>query len=535
MKRASAVLVSMALASAAGAQPLPADQAAMRAHVAYLASDALRGREAGTPDYDKAAQYVAEQMRAAGLQPAGDKGGWLQAVPLTVSKPVSEPVMTLAGPGGTVPMLFGSDYSLRATAGPEAIDMTAPVVFVGYGVVDAASGRDDYRGLDVRGKVVAMFYSGPKGLNSEISAHLGNRPDRARIAAAHGAIGVMLIYTSRLEKVMPFAKVARDWDSRVMAWASPDGSHRDLGAPSVGVLSFAGAAKLFAGSSADWNAVRAAEDAGAPLPTGPLAVTLTTHQRFAVSQVLSSNVVGRLPGSDPKLKDQFVVLSAHLDHIGVTRPVNGDSINNGAEDNAIGIASLLETAKLFQASGARPRRSVLFLAVTAEEKGLIGSDYFAIHPTVPRDAIIANVNFDMPILTYRFQDLVAFGADRSTIGPVVAQVAQAEGLRLTPDPMPDEADFVRTDHYSFVRQGVPSISLTPGPAGPGKAATEDFLQHHYHQPSDDMSLPIDWAAGREFVRVNYLIARTLANAPERPHWVARDYFGTLYKGPMAPN
>ena len=530
MKRAALLLGTISLATGATAQSLPADQAAMKAHVAYLASDALRGREAGTPDYDKAAAYVADQMRAAGLVPAGDDGSWFQKVPLFVSKARAEPVVTLDG----APLVFGTDYTMRGVAPAATLDIAAPVVFAGYGVVDPASGRDDYRGLDVRGKIVAVLYSGPKGLNSEVAAHLGNRVDRARIAAAHGAVGMVYLWTTQLASILPFERAARNWDDRGVTWANPDGSPRDPGAPGLAVLSFSGAAKLFAGSAITWDAVKAADDAGRAVPTGPLAVTLKATERFDISRVGSENVVGRLPGGDPRRAAQVVVLSAHLDHIGITRPVNGDTINNGAMDNAIGVASLLEAAELFKASGKASARSVLFLAVTAEEKGLIGSDYFATHPTVPKADIVADVNLDMPILTYRFTDLVAFGADRSSIGPTVARVAKAEGLALTPDPTPEQADFVRTDHYSFVRQGIPAISLTPGPAGPGKAAIEDFLEHHYHQPSDDMSLPFDWAAGRAFVKINYQIARAIADAPDRPRWVKGDYFGTAFKGPM-PN
>lgn len=516
------------LAAAAAAQDLPPDQAAMRAHVAYLASDALRGREAGTPDFDKAAAYVVEQFKAAGLQPGGENGGWYQKVPLAVTRATGEQTMTLNG----LPLGFNTDFGVSPTQGLTGLDLSAPVVFAGYGVVDPATGRDDYRGLDVRGKIVAIFYSGPKGLNSEVAAHLGNRLDRARTAKAHGAIGVLLLYTNQLSAVLPFDRATRNWDARRMGWTNADGS-RDVGAPAVGVLSFAGAAKLFGTYEGGWDAIRAAEDAGKTIPTGLLPVTLATRQRYEATRVTSENVVGRLPGSDPRRARETMILSAHLDHIGVTRPVDGDSINNGAEDNATGIATLIETAKLFRADPAPPKRSILFLAVTAEEKGLVGSDYFAQHPTVPRADIVANVNFDMPILTYRFQDLVAFGADRSSIGPTVAAVAKGEGLALTPDPTPGEAAFVRTDHYSFVRAGIPSISLEPGPMGPGKAAIEDFLQHHYHQPSDDMSLPFDWPAGRAFVKVNYLVAKAIADAPDRPRWVKGDYFGTLYKGPMA--
>ena len=534
MKTDLAWVGMMLMASTAGAQALPPDQAAMKAHVVFLASDALKGREAGTAEYEIAAEYVAARRLDAGLVPAGENGTWLQKVPLVASRPAAEPSLTLTGMAGeAVPLVFNTNFSLRATAGPEKIDVSAPVVFAGYGVVDAATGRDDYRGLDVRGKIVAVLYSGPKGLNGEVAAHLGNRLDRARLAKARGAVGILYLWTSQIESVLPFAMMTRSWDSKVMAWANPDGSERDLGAPALGVVGFSGAEKLFAGSKIRWSDVRSADDAGRKLPTGPLAVTAHARQSFIVERQPSSNVVGRLPGSDPALADEVVLLTGHLDHIGITRPVNGDSINNGALDNALGIASLLEAAKLFQSASVRPRRSILFVAVTAEEKGLIGAEFFATFPTVPRDKMIANVNLDMPILLTPLKDLIAFGAARSSIGAAVEAAARGQGLALTPDPNPEEASFVRTDHYPFVRQGIPAVTLATGPGGEGKAATENFLKNHYHKPSDDLSQPIDWAAARVFVKVNYEIARSLADAPERPRWVAGDYFGTLYKGPMA--
>ena len=525
---AAACLALAALASAAVADPLPPEQAAIKAHVAFLAADALKGREAGTPEYEIAAEYVASQMLAAGLEPAAGGGKWLQPVPLASARIEGAPELTL----NDTPLAYGTDFTVRPVAGPATLDVSAPVVFVGHGVVDKASGIDDYKGLDVRGKIVAMLYSGPKGLNSEVAAHLGNRMDRARIARARGAVGAVFLYTSQLQGVLPFERMASMADGRVMAWANPAGAAaRDLGAPSIAILSFAGAEKLFAGSRLSWPAIRAAADAGTPLPRGALAATLRTKQRFAVERLESSNVVGVLPGSDPRLRGEYVVLSAHLDHIGITAPDDsGDTINNGALDNAMGIAAMLEVAKAMQAGGVKPKRSLLFVAVTAEEKGLVGSDYFAQHPTVPAKAMVANVNLDMPIMTYRFQDLVAYGADRSTISEAVGRAAAAEGMKLVPDPDPEEAVFTRTDHYSFVRAGVPSVSLDLGPGGAGAKASAEFLGKHYHMPSDEITLPIDWQAAATFVRINTAVAQDLANAPVRPAWKAGDYFGGLYAG-----
>ena len=198
----------------------------------------------------------------------------------------------------------------------------------------------------------------------------------------------------------------------------------------------------------------------------------------------------------------------------------------------MGIASLIEEARRFQGDAKRPRRTVLFLAVTAEEKGLIGSDYFANHPTEPLGNIVADINLDMPILTYRFEDMIVFGANRSTLGPIVRGAAASVGVTMSPDPLPEQGLFVRSDHFRFVEKGVPSVFLWPGQKGPGKAAYDAFFLSNYHKPSDDLSQPIDWSQGPRFVGVNYAIARAVADSDERPVWNKGDYFGTLFKGRM---
>ncbi|WP_448658974.1 M28 family metallopeptidase [Sphingomonas sp. CJ99] len=536
MMLASAILAlcspALSVAVRAQAGPDAAQEAALRAHVTFLADDALRGREAGTPDYDVAAAYVAAQMQAAGLEPGGIDGSWYQPVPLVGAVAAVEPVLTLNRSGVAQPMLFGTDFTIRAVAGPERIAVDAPVVFAGYGISDAAIGRDDYAGLDVAGKIVAVLYSGPKGLNSEVSAHLGSRGDRAVIARQKGAAGIVYLMTSQIESVYPFSSMKRNWQGKAMAWANADGTPQGGGAPQIGVISLAGAAKLF--GTKRWAAIRAADDAGRPLPhRGATGASLATEQRFTIDRVTSPNVVGRIPGSDPTLAAEAVVLTAHLDHVGTKADGDGDRISNGAMDNAIGIAAMLEVGRAIRASATPPRRSILLVAVTAEEKGLIGSDYFARFPTMARDRIVANVNLDMPILTYRFQDLVAYGADRSSIGAAVDRAARTSGFVLVPDPDPGQASFVRTDHYSFVRQGIPSVSLEPGPGGAGAAAAKRFLDDHYHQVSDDLNQPFDWTAARAFVRVNADVALDLANGDARPTWKKGDYFGLLYGGPGA--
>ncbi|WP_343527808.1 M28 family peptidase [Sphingomonas sp.] len=515
--------------------PLPEDQAAMKAHVMFLASDAMAGREAGTRDYDIAAQYVAAQFYAAGLRPGGDDGGYLQKVPLVAYRVADKGSALWTPPGGPPRELaFGEDFVPLPVPDRRETSLSAPVVFVGYGIDAAQYGLTDYKGVDVRGKIVAFVPGTPEGLDGEARAFLGSAGNKASLAAAHGAVGAIQIDMPRSgPRQRSFASLASFYDAPRVTWANPDGTAHAMtpSTPVLGTLSQAGATKLF---GRGWDAVMKAAEAARPAYKPLLAKgQLTVASKTSFKPMDSSNIIGLIPGSDPRLKDEVVVLSAHLDHIGTDDGGDGDRINNGALDNAIGIASLIEEARRFKTATTPPGRTVMFLAVTAEEKGLVGSDYFANHPTVPLTSIVADVNLDMPILTYRFEDMVVFGADRSTLGPIVRKAVGALGLPVSPDPMPEQGVFVRSDHFRFVQKGIPSVFLWPGQKGPGKAAVEDFMSHRYHRPGDEVDQGIDWSQGPRFVSVNYAIAREIADAPERPVWNKGDYFGTLYKGPMA--
>ena len=551
----AAPLAMLALASSAFAQTaeltptqkneilnaeLPADQAAMKAHVMFLASDEMRGRDAGSPEYNIAAQYVASQFYAAGLRPAGDEGSYLQKVPLIAYKPASQGSFTLqpkAKGAAAISLTFGTEYLPSADPTKPETNVSAPVVFVGYGITAPTLGRDDYKGVDVKGKIVAFFSGAPKAFPGEERAHLGSAVTKAAIAKEHGAIGFITIETPAAAKARPFGP--QGWDRIRMTWAHADGTgfFAAPGTPALGSISIAAAEKLFAGSKTPWaKVVKLAEDDAAKFKAEVLPTTLSVTLKTETNPVTSYNVAGMLPGSDPTLAKEVVVLSAHLDHVGVGRPnAKGDTIYNGAMDNAVGIATLIEEAKRFKASGKAPRRSILFLAVTAEEKGLVGADYFAHNPTVPKGSMVANVNLDMPIITYKFTDIIVFGAPRSSLGPIVERAAAAIGVTISPDPLPEEGLFVRSDHYRFVQQGIPSVFLWPGEAGPGKAAVEAFLANNYHKPSDELvqTPAIDWESGVRFIEVNYRIAREIADADVRPLWNKGDFFGTLYGGPGA--
>ena len=531
------------MAAADTAAILPADQAAMRTHVMFLASDALRGREAGTPDYDVAAQYVAAQFQAAGLRPAGDAGSYLQHVPLTIYKAASEGTMRWTDAAGRArPLVFGTDYIPSPNPARAETSVTAPVVFAGRGIVAPQFGVDDYRGMDVRGKIVAIFAGSPTRFPGEERAYFGSAATKAQIAAARGAIGIVMLDAPRAgPRQRPFAALVGGYASPKTTWAKPDGTGTSAAptTPVLGTLSQAAAATLFEGAATPWSAIVAEAQRADPTYT-PVALkgTLAATTRTSFTPAASSNVVGIVPGTDPTVGKEVVILSAHLDHIGVSpaRPDDApgrDRINNGALDNAIGIASLIEEAKRFATAPTRPKRTVMFLAVTGEEKGLIGSSYFVDHPTVPLQTIVADINLDMPVLLYTFEDMIAFGADRSSLGPIVTKAVNAIGIGLSPDPMPEQGFFTRSDHFNFVKKGIPSLFLWPGVKGAGAKPFEDFLEHCYHRPCDDLSQPILWDQGVRFVATNYAIARAVADAPQRPTWNKGDYFGTTYNGPMA--
>ena len=433
--------------------------------------------------------------------------------------------------------MFGEDFVPSANPARAETAVAAPVVFAGRGIVAPQYGVDDYAGVDVRGKIVAIFAGSPTDFAGEERAYFGSAATKAQLAAARGAVGIVMLDAPRAgPRQRPFSALAAGYASPRTTWATPAGVGTSPAAstPVLGTLSQTGAAKLFAGSKTPWTAIlEQAKAENARYKAMPLTGTLSVTTRTSFTPAASSNVVGIVPGSDPKVGKEVVVLSAHLDHIGVNEKGEGDRINNGALDNAIGIASLIEEAKRFTASGTPPKRTVMFLAVTGEEKGLVGSDYFVNHPTVPLQTIVADVNLDMPVLLYTFEDMIAFGADRSTLGPIVTKAVNAVGVGLSPDPMPEQGFFVRSDHFNFVRKGIPSVFLWPGIKGAGRAPFEDFLAKRYHRPGDDLTQPILWDQGVRFVATNYAIARGIADGAERPLWNKGDYFGTTYKGVMA--
>jgi hypothetical protein len=511
--------------------------ARVRGHLEFLAGDLLEGRGTGTRGHEIAASYVASQFRALGLEPAGDNGSWYQWVPLRRARLVDGKSRISMSTGGALAPVSEYDMGLRPSLTERTRDIDAGMVFVGYGISDKNLGLEDYAGLDVRGKIVVLLSGAPSNLPTEIAAHLG--ADKLRAAAAHGAIGMLEIGGRRAPrpnapKVSLYSKrPAIDWIDQAGKSGDESGSVRVSLTASRTMQE-----QLFAGAPKSLQAVEAEAKAKGGRPRGfALRPRLSIHSESAFEDFKSPEVVGRLPGSDPKLASQNVVLMGHLDHLGLSTNAKpgADVINNGALDNAAGVATMLEAAHAFVASGKRPRRSVMFIANTGEELGLLGADYFASHPTVPAQSIVGVVDLDMPLLLYPFTDVIAFGADHSTVARAVADAGRSMGVKVSADPMPQESIFVRSDHYRFVTRGVPAILLMTGYANGGEAQWKNFLGKVYHSPADDLSQKIDWDAAARYGELNYRISRTLADADQRPLWYRGDYFADRFApgGPRA--
>jgi hypothetical protein len=532
--------ISLLLAVAAplqAATPTAADSASaqrVRADVEFLASDSLEGRDTGSRGYLIAADYVASQFRAIGLEPAGEKGGWFQQVPFRRASFETPPRMTLTIGGKTVALEQGKDAGVRPSVTAKTRNLTAGFVFVGYGLKDPRHGLDDYRGLNLKGKIAVALAGTPKGLPSEIEAHLNASKDR--MAAEAGAVGFVEIGDGgRPNSLRRYNRPLIDWvDTNGRAGSTPAGIVLQLG------LSKEIAERLFEGAPRSLASVQSdAKRDGKAGPRGfALRPTLTVQAESKWEDFTSPEVIALLKGSDPTLAAEHVVLMGHLDHLGVKPDAKPgeDAIYNGALDNAAGVATMLEAARLFATQPVRPKRSILFIANTGEERGLLGADYYAGHPTVPASSIVGLVDLDMPLLLYPFTDVTAFGADHSTIGAVVAEAGRSMGVSVSPDPMPEEAIFTRSDHYQFVRRGVPAVLLMTGHANGGKDIWNSWLNKIYHSPQDDLTQKIDWDAGARYALLNYRISRAMADAPSRPMWLQGDYFGDLFdpKGPRAP-
>lgn len=515
---AFAPLAALLIAAAAPAVPLyqaPAAQSErVRATVEFLADDLLEGRGTGKRGHELAALYVASRYRALGLQPAGENGGWYQRVPFRRAVTEGTPVFTLLRGRRTELLQAGRDVAIRPSVTEARRKVGGGLMFAGYGVRDERLRLDDYAGLDMRGKIAVVLGGTPRGLPPEIAAHLSQQ--KADMAAAAGAIGLLEIGDGN-----PSDRPVTDWvDAKGVAGSVPTGLQLR------GSLGRGFAERLFTGKPRTLAALLQQRSAGQPIRGFDLGAHFAVDAGSRWTEFTSPAVLGKLPGSDRARAAEHVILMGHLDHLGLredARP-GEDAINNGALDNAAGIATMLEAADRFVATGERPKRSILFIAHTGEEMGLLGASYWAAHPTVPLASVSAAVNLDMPLPLYDFTDVTAFGADHSSVAEAVAAAGRTMGVAVGPDPMPEQGIFVRSDHYPLVLAGIPSVLLFTGHANGGKPVWDRFFAEAYHQVDDDLKQPINWNALGRYGELNYRIARTLADAPRRAGWRAGSYF-----------
>jgi hypothetical protein len=516
-------LVFILPAATASADSLSKPAAQWWADITALAGDGTDGRETGSSGYMRAAEYVISRFKAEGLAPAGTQG-YLQPVELEkqlVNQSASA-LDVVAANGAVTSLHAGEDSRIGAGGAPLPDHVDAPLVFVGYGLHLPKQGYDDFADVDVRGKVVVVLSGGPADVSGPIKSNA--RFARASLLGKMGAVGIIALTTPHQVEI-PWAR------QRLLA-TQPGMYLADAGLRET-PDGFFGAAvdpdkseALFAGSGHTFAELCAVADASKPLPHFDLPLRFTASIVAARERLSSPNLIGKLPGRDRKLASQYVAISAHLDHLGIGAPINGDKIYHGAMDDASGVATVLDIAHRLK-RGARPRRSILFVVVTAEEKGLLGSHYFAERPTVPVSSIVADLNFDMPLPLWKLTKVFAPGEDESTLGADARAVAAAQGLAMTPDPLPDRNVFIRTDQFSFVRRGIPALAFKFGFAKdtPQFDIEHDWRSNRYHSPSDNLEQP--GVMKEEAVKLDGYVAalaRRVADADSRPEWLTTSVF-----------
>ena len=513
-------------------------------HVKYLADDKLEGRETGSRGERMAQKYAVEQLKKAGAQPVGENG-FYQPVKF-IKRQIVEKDSSLAlilqdqsGASKREPLVLGEDAIISTRVMP-APEVSAALVFVGYGMTIPEKNYDDFAGLDLHGKIAVFFSSSPVEIPGALSSHYQTTAERWKALRAAGAIGAIALLNPATMDI-PWQRIALNRAHPTMELDYPE-FHETEGEKLTVMVNPASAEKFFAGSGHTFAEIAALGKERKPLPRFPLAVSIEAKTRVDLTHVESANIVARLPGTDPALKDEYVVLSAHLDHIGIGEPINGDRIYNGAMDNGSGSALVLDMAASFKrhpeklppqrAKTGRAgdpgelRRSVLLLLVTAEEKGLLGSKYFAAHPTVPAKSLVADVNVDMFLPIVPLKVLTVEGLDESDLGDRARDVVQSLGVKVQADPEPQRNIFIRSDQYNFIRHGVPSVMMDVGaePGSPEEKIFKEWLTQRYHAPSDDANQPVNLETAAKYEEIVRDLLIKTANEDLPPRWKPDSFF-----------
>lgn len=523
-------IAAAVLANTLAAQDLHPSGGAIRAHVKYLASDELEGRGVGTNGEKLATNYIASQLQLNGLKPAGDHGTYFQRVPLVGITTDHSATITARTSSGPKSFHFVKDFVGAAWSQTPHNDFDAEAVFVGHGISAPEFGWDDYKGEDLAGKVLIYFTNeppsnDPKFFGGPALTYYGRWTYKFEEASRRGAVAALIIHTS------PTAGYG--WGVVSGSWSQ---EHPQLRLkPGQKSLNFAGWLSESTGSQVmgvtgktlDQLLAMANDKSFRPIHLG---IHVQGHIPSTMREIESRNVLGRIEGSDPQLKSQIVLFTAHWDHLGVAIPVAGDKIYNGAVDNATGCAVVLELARIWSALPQKPKRSALFLFVTAEESGLLGSEYYGENPAVPPGQTAVDINFDALYPFGETRDISVTGAERTTSWPLIQRDAKRLNLEITPDPEPGQGHYYRSDHFSLARVGIPAFSISPGtsyigkPAGFGNTVFEEYNSKHYHQPSDEYHEDWDVSGMEQMANFGLTLGLDFASAPKLPTWNAGDEF-----------
>ena len=545
MKKTCVLLAGCLVVTATAQSPdFAAEGKAWWAHVQVLADDKLEGRNVGTPGYDKAVDYVESQFKAIGLKPGGTSG-FRQPIKFeNRSFATAQPQLALIRDGKEESLALGQDASLNARGELEG-SLEAGMVFIGYGLSIPEAGWDDLAGVNLRGKIAVYVNAFPPiKVSDNVKSHANTADERWAAAKRAGAIGIA---SMPIPAAAPAAAPTPPGTAAPAAPApAPAGQGRGGATPApapVVVLADRdvqnisgqkvslsitqrGAQKLFTGAAHALSDIGQLARDGKPLPRFDLPGRLKVQAAVTRETFEASNVAGLFEGSDPALKSEVVVMTSHLDHVGIGRAVNGDSLYNGAMDDASGVASMIEIARMLKTSGVTTKRSVMFVAVAAEEKGLLGSRYFAAHPTVPFAKIVANINLDMFLPLFPLKVIEVQGLAESSLGESVRAAAKSFGVDVQTDREPAQNRFIRSDQYSFIRSGIPALAFKFGYefGSPDETTRLNWVRDRYHQPSDDLTQPVDLEAAGKFNRVIMTLLQRVADDPARPVWNADSFF-----------
>jgi Zn-dependent M28 family amino/carboxypeptidase len=494
------------------------------AHVKFLADDSLEGRDTGSEGLRKAQAYAVEQLQKAGLEPAGINGFYQPVHFNQYEVDESKSSLSLVTGGQSKSLSFADEAHISTRLTHASTTLSAPLVFVGYGLQIPEKNLDELAGLDLKGKIVVYLAGSPSDIPTALASHYQTAGERWRFLRAAGAIGTITILNPASMDI-PWSRISVNRNHPSMDLA--DAEFNETPGLQLGVtFNPAFAEQLFAGSGHTFAEIAALGKDRKPLPHFALTNSLKANAVILTKAVESANIVAKLAGSDPALKNEFVVLSAHIDHVGIGAPINGDRIYNGAMDNGSGSALIMDIAASLKAHPEKLQRSILFLLVTAEEKGLLGSKYFAAHPTVAPKSIVADVNVDMFLPIVPLKILKIGGLEESDLGARAATIAQSMGIKPIADPEPLRNLFIRSDQYNFIKKGVPSVKcdVTFEAGAPEQKIFKDWLTNRYHAPSDDVNQPVDLQAAALYEEFTRRLLLDAANTAARPRWKPDSFF-----------